>query len=74
MTNTMGFWYKGHILTCIPISGSIVQFKSSLFLKCRIQGSISRRDDKGRIGTKKPKIIFTNITPLESDTGELPLF
>jgi len=74
MTNTMGFGYKGHILTCLPLYGSIVHFKPSLFLKCRIEGSISRRDEKGRLTAKKPKIIFTDIIPLEKESDTPSLF
>ena len=58
MSNTMGFSYQGHILTCYPESGSIVHFKPSLFLQCRIYGSITRLDEKGYLNSKKPKIIF----------------
>lgn len=74
MSNTIGFNYQGHILTCFPESGSIVKFKPSLFLKCRIHGSITRLDEKGHLDAKKPKIIFTYIDPLENDTEDLPLF
>ncbi|MFK5892117.1 MAG: hypothetical protein QM504_02730 [Pseudomonadota bacterium] len=74
MSNTVGFRYLGHILTAIPASGSIVRFKGSLFLNCNIHGEISRLDDKGRLGAVKPKIIFTHIEPLESDTHEPSLF
>lgn len=74
MSNTMGFRYKGHILTCIPFQGSIVKFKPSLFVKCKIHGNISRLDEKGRQGAKKPKIVFTNIEPMEKDVDELLLF
>lgn len=73
-SNTMGFDYKGHVLTCMPESGSIVQFKASLFLKCRIHGTITRLGDDGFVSSKKPKIIFTSIEPLEDDQQELSLF
>ncbi len=74
MSNTVGFSYQGHILTAIPESGSIVRFKGSLFLNCNIHGDISRLDDKGKLGAKRPKIIFTHIEPLENDKDELSLF
>jgi len=74
MSNTMGFSYQGHILTCLPESGSIVRFKLTLFLKCRIHGFISRLDDQGRLNARKPKIIFTHIEPLENDVDEPSLF
>lgn len=74
MSNTVGFCYQGHILTCIPESGSIVRVKSSLFLKCRIYGTILRLDEDGKQNAKRPKILFTKITPLEQNSDELQLF
>ena len=73
MSNNVGFAYQGHILTCIPESGSIVRFKSTLFLKCRIEGSITRMDDKGMLSLIKPKIIFSHIEPIEKDLNESTL-
>lgn len=74
MSNTMGLNYQGHILTMLPETGSIVRFKPSLFLKCSVRGLISRLDDKGRLDAKKPKIIFSRIEPIESDTTQSSLF
>ena len=72
--NSIGFGYQGHIITCLPKEGSIVRFKATLFLKCRIHGVISRSDDKGGFEAKRPKIIFTNIELLEDEENNLPLF
>jgi len=74
MSNTIGFGYQGHILTCYPESGSIVKFKPSLFLQCRIHGTITRLDEKGYLNSKRPKIIFTHIEPLEIEKENLSLF
>ena len=74
MSNTMGFAYKGHILTCYPAAGSIVEYKDSLFLKCEIEGSISRIDHKGVLGAKRPKIIFTQIKIIENNGNQSSLF
>ncbi len=74
MSNTMGLSYQGHILTMLPESGSIVRFKPSLFLKCRVRGLISRSDDKGKLDAKKPKIIFSHIEPIENDATQSSLF
>jgi hypothetical protein len=74
-TNSLGFKYKDHILTCYPKPGSsIVTYKSALFLRCKIYGIISRDDDLGRVTEKRPKIIFNNLTPLEKDPLKLSLF
>lgn len=57
-TNSMGFKFEGHILTAYPEIGSIVQYKPFLFIKCRIFGTVNRIDEKGRIGAKRPKLLF----------------
>ncbi len=73
-TNSMGFEYKGHVLNCIPEKGSIVSFKQTLFRKCRIVGVINRMSKSGLPNAKKPKIIFSQIIPLEPDDKNLKLF
>mgnify|MGYP006079756857 CR=1 FL=1 len=72
MTNTMGLRYQGHILTCVPESLSIVNFKPALFLECKIQGYISRLDSKGRLGSRRPKIIFSHIDKIETSKKDQP--
>ena len=72
MSNTMGFEYQGHILTCYPESGSIVQYKPALFLKCRIHGYISRLDSKGILGSRRPKIVFSHVEPIADNTKDQP--
>lgn len=74
MSNTMGIGYQGHILTAIPEVGSIVRFKASLFLRCKVYGRVSREDDKGRLDSRRPKIIFSRIESLENDDGNPSLF
>ena len=66
-SNSMGFKYKDHILTAYPETGSIVKYKPLLFLKCRLYGTVSRLDEKGRIAARRPKLIFSRIEPLEED-------
>ena len=72
--NSIGFRYKDHILTCYPEKGSIVNYKNALFLKCKIIGAINRLDKFGKITEKRPKIVFSEILPLENDDSNLPLF
>lgn len=74
MSNTVGIGYQGHILTGIPEVGSIVRFKSSLFLRCKVHGRVSREDEKGRLDARRPRIIFTRIESLESDDNNHQLF
>lgn len=64
-TNSVGFLYEGHILTCYPEEGSIVRFKAALFVKSRMTGTVSREDKFGEPTELKPRIVFTDVTPLE---------
>ncbi len=72
MSNTMGFRYQGHILTCNPETGSIVKYKPALFLECQIHGYISRLDSKGSLGARRPTINFSHIKPIEKNTKGQP--
>jgi hypothetical protein len=77
-SNSLGFLYKGHILTCYPHEGSIVRFKDALFLESRIVGSITREDRYGEATEPRPKIIFTDVSPIEANPrskgDQQPLF
>jgi hypothetical protein len=73
-SNTLGFKYRDHILTCHPVEGSVVRFKSALFRRGRIHGTINRLDDFGRIGARKPRIEFTDIESFEGHHTNLELF
>lgn len=66
-SNSMGFKYQDHILTSYPESGSIVPYKPILFLKCRLYGTVSRLDEKGRIAARRPKLHFSHIEPIEKE-------
>jgi hypothetical protein len=72
-SNSIGLEYGGHILNCVPEEGSIVQFKPALFLKCVVHGTITRLSKKTMVAEKKPTIIVSRVTPLESD-GQDGLF
>ncbi|WP_049248414.1 hypothetical protein [Neisseria elongata] len=71
-TNSLGFEYKGVILNCHPTKGSIRQYKSSLFLKCKIYCYINRHEKSDLILDKKPTLHIERVEPLESD--QLNLF
>jgi hypothetical protein len=66
-SNSIGFEYQCHILTCYPCDGSIVRFKPELFLNCEIEGVVSREDKFGSFTELRPKIKFSKLTPLEKD-------
>jgi hypothetical protein len=67
-SNTVGLKYRGHILTCHPRDGSIVRFKSALFSRVRIHGSVSRLDEFGSPKARKPHLLITRIDILEPDS------
>jgi hypothetical protein len=69
-TNTIGFRYRDHILTCYPQDGSIVRFKSGLFIQCEIVGVVTRKNELGEIVELKPKIIVSNLIPPKPDNPE----
>lgn len=70
-SHSMGFKYQGHILTAFPDTGNIVPFKSMLFDNCRLIGTVNRIDEHGRIGAKRPKLIFSHLEPISGRNGDL---
>lgn len=74
MSNSMGFKYNEHILTAYPETGSIVQYKPLLFLKCRLYATVNRIDEKGRIGARRPKLYFSNVEPIDENIINFSLF
>ena len=81
-TNTLGFEYKGHILTCKPLNGHIVNFKNEIisqledhfFPLIKIIGTIDRTDENHLFKEKRPQIIFSDIIPLEKIKKKPSLF
>ena len=68
-SNSMGFKYQDHIITSYPESGSIVPYKPILFLKCRLYGTVSRLDEKGRVAARRPKLRFSHIEPIDDENN-----
>lgn len=66
-TNSIGFKYNSHILTCRPREGSIVRFRNALFTKCQIRGSVDRHYESAAYLSKKPQIIFDTLNPIEPE-------
>lgn len=64
-SNSMGFKYKGHILSAYPISGNIIPFKPMLFEKCKLVGFVDRLDENGKVGSRKPKLRFESLISIE---------
>lgn len=66
-SNSIGLEYEGHVLNCIPEGGSIRRFKPALFLRCVVDGTISRLSKQRMVAEKRPTIVVRNIVPLERD-------
>ncbi|WP_440120344.1 hypothetical protein [Tenacibaculum sp. Ill] len=66
-SNTIGFQYSGHILTCYPDRGNISKDKSKLFTNCTIKGFIDRLDKKGNFIEKRPRIRYLELIPVDRD-------
>lgn len=64
-TNSLGFLYKDHILTCYPRDGSIIRFKQLLFSHCLMKGFVDRLDKNGITIEKKPRITFIDLTLID---------
>lgn len=70
-SNTIGFLYDGHIITCFPEKGNVKQYKKHMFTNVRLIGRVSRIDKDGNINEKRPRIKFTEISSLEKPKKDL---
>lgn len=70
-SNTIGFLYQGHIITCFPDNGNIKQHKSKLFSNCLLKGYVHRLDKAGNVKEKRPSINFIDILNLEKPIADL---
>ncbi|MDE5423973.1 hypothetical protein L3073_17295 [Ancylomarina sp. DW003] len=73
-TNTLGFLYADHVLTCKPQKGSIVSYKINLFDNCLIKGIVDRLDKNGNYKEKKPQILFDELVKIKPLDPQQKLF
>ena len=74
-TNTIGFEYQGHILTCIPRMGNVKEYKDRMFTNCIIKGYVDRLSEDGNINEKRPKISFLDLVEKnQEDSKQTGLF
>lgn len=81
-TNTVGFEYQEHILTCVPKEGNIASFKHKIispqenhfFPKVKMIGIVERISVKEEFKEDRPRIIFSEIILLEKEDANLKLF
>lgn len=67
-SNSVGLEYIGHVINCVPSIGSVRQYKSALFLRCRVEGRITRHSKNRFIAERRPTLIVERVIPLETDT------
>jgi len=69
-SNTIGFEYNGHILSCKPYKGKVIKIKDEMYSNCKIKGYIDRLDKFGNPTEKKPKIIFVDLILMNENDGK----
>lgn len=69
-SNSLGFEYHGHMLNCIPDHGNVRRFKQALFLKCVIEGTVTRLTKQRHSAEKRPTVILRHVTTLEDDNAQ----
>lgn len=67
ITNTIGFQYNGHVVTCEPNDKLISGYLNAHYKTCEITGLIVRTSNaEVALGKRdRPKIIFDNLTVIE---------
>lgn len=70
-SNTIGFEYEGHIITCEPIKNLVTNFLDAHYKKCEIYGIVSRSVDPMLIreGKDRIRIHFTDLKVISELSG-----
>lgn len=72
-SNSVGLEYQGHVVNCVPAAGSVRQYKAALFLRCQVEGRVTRHSKSRFVADRRPTIIVSKVVALEQD-GQLGLF
>ena len=72
-SNSIGLEYMGHVINCVSAHGSVRQYKPALFLRCKVEGQITRHSKNRFVADRRPTLIAEKVVPLEADT-QLHLF
>lgn len=66
-TNTIGFKYNDHTITCEPSTGKVSDYLNAHYKKCELTGLIIRTpQEEIELGKRdRPKIIFDNLIVIE---------
>lgn len=71
--NSLGLEYEKHIINCHPATGRVRRYKSALFLRCQVEGRVTRHTKANYVADRRPTLILDNVIPLERD-GQEDLF
>jgi hypothetical protein len=66
-TNSVGLEYQGHIINCVPASGSVRKYKAALFLRCKVHGRVNRLTKSRFVADRRPTLVLDRVVPLEKD-------
>lgn len=72
-SNSFGLEYMGHVINCVPAHGNVRQYKAALFLRCKVDGRVTRHAKNRFVADRRPTLIVEKVIPLEAD-GQLGLF
>lgn len=66
-SNSVGLEYMGHVINCVPANGNVRQYKAALFLRCKVEGRITRHAKNRFVADRRPTLIVDKVIPLEVD-------
>ncbi len=73
-SNTIGFYYNNHVLTCYPDKGNITDYKEHIFSNCILKGYVDRMRKDGEIIERRPRIRFIEVESIEPNSKQSKLF
>lgn len=73
-SNTIGFEFRGHVLTCYPEHGNISVYKSLLFTNCILKGFVDRKSITGDYIEKRPRIKYVEIEQIPDKIIQMKIF
>jgi hypothetical protein len=72
-SNTAGLEYQGHVINCVPAHGSVRQYKAALFLRCKVEGRITRHAKSRFVADRRPTLMGLSVFLCVRRLGELVL-
>jgi hypothetical protein len=75
VTNTLGFRYEGHVLTCEPVDALITGYIQAHYKNCLLKGRVARTSKAEVFYGKRdrPKIFFDSLEVIEKPSSQTSL-